>query len=148
MGEGVVFSICRQIYQAETLSATDKLLGLVLAVSKVKDKDFARLSLAKIMARTSLSERAIQRSVKKLESAGILHRVRTGRAAIYRFDALCGVKSGDIVEADSVASQTRHTDAADDQAAHVEPPRELTKEELSLGRYTAVALSKWGENWE
>jgi len=130
------FAVCRQIYNSDGLSSTDKLVGLVLAVSKVKGKDFARLSLAKIMARTSLSERAIQRSVKKLEDAGILRRVRTGRAAMYRFNILCGVKSGDIVEADSVTGQTRHTDA--------EPLRELTKEEMSLGRYTAVALSKWG----
>jgi len=30
-------------------------------------------------------------------------------------------------------------------AAHEEPQRELTQDELSLGRYTAVALARWGE---
>jgi hypothetical protein len=113
MGADGTFAVCRQIYNSDRLSATDKIVGLVLALARVHEQDFSRLSLATIMARTSLSERAIQRAVKSLDAEGICKRVRTGRAAMYRFYALGGCKSGRIVEADSVALQTRHTDAPD-----------------------------------
>lgn len=101
--EGGPFGVCKEI-QAAPLTATDKLVGMVLALAMVKEHDFARMLLPTIMARTSLSERTVQKSIKNLESAGILHRVRTGRAAIYRFQT---DKSRKIVEAENSAGQRR-----------------------------------------
>ena len=102
-GYGRSFGVCREIQDAP-LTATDKIVGMVLALAKVKGRDFARMSLATIMARSSLSERTVQKAIKNLESAGILRRVRTGRAAIYRFQT---DKSRKIVEAENSAGQTR-----------------------------------------
>lgn len=102
--DGGPFEVCRGIQAALGLTATDKLVGMVLALAQVRGRDFTRMSLATIMARTSLSERTVQKAVRNLEGAGIFHRVRTGRAAIYRFQT---DKSGKIVEAENTAGQRR-----------------------------------------
>jgi DNA-binding transcriptional regulator PaaX len=77
---------------------------MVLALAMIRGRDFARMSLSMIMARASLSERTVQKAIKNLEGAGILRRVRTGRAAIYRFQT---DKSRKIVETENTAGQTR-----------------------------------------
>lgn len=101
------FTICREILAHHDLSSTDKIVGVVLGMAIVKDRDFARVKLGTIMERASLSERTVQSAVKSLEHSGILHRVRTGRAAIYRFSLLQQVKSSKIVEAENSAGQRR-----------------------------------------
>lgn len=102
--DGGPFGVCRDIQATPGLAATDKVVGMVLALAMIRGRDFARMSLSMIMARASLSERTVQKAIKNLEGAGILRRVRTGRAAIYRFQT---DKSRKIVETENTAGQTR-----------------------------------------
>ena len=109
-----------------------------------------------------VSERAVRRAISELEDEGVIETRRTGSSSEFVFlptgylnslsestvlsdrnqrAARRGRKTRARIAAEPVQASNPHTE-------HVEPPRELTQAELSLGRYTAVALSKWGENGE
>jgi len=109
-----------------------------------------------------VSERAVRRAIAELEDEGVIETRRTGSSSEFVFlptGYLNSLSESTVLSdrnqrAARRGRKTRARIAAEpmqaDDTAQVTPaaqvePRELTQDELSLGRYTAVALARWGE---
>lgn len=86
-----------------------------------------------------VSVATVKRAIAQLKNVGIITTTRTYSSSIYHFEAELEESSESTI--DELSPSSRKVSYQPEE----EPHSELTQLELSLGRYTAVALAKWGE---
>lgn len=121
---------------ASAISPTDKLVALCVLSHINWNTGNTYTSRAKFAANCGISVRVVSRSLAVLKDMGMIYEVGYyGRFKLLSFSEVVNNKDkGDA-----------HVTGGVTPAAQVEPQREMTQAELSLGRYTAVALARWGE---
>jgi hypothetical protein len=66
------------------LSSHAKNFGTVVALAVIEERGYARLRRYTVEARTGLKGRTLDRAIAEFEASGLMERVRTGRATIWR----------------------------------------------------------------
>lgn len=98
-----VFELCRAMAARTDVNSTDKWLYTFLVLNNIRGHDFTRRKVKVILDGTSMSERTMQTSMRRLVSLGAVTRKVTGRAQIYRFPPPADWKSECIVDAAGIA---------------------------------------------
>jgi len=154
--------------QAQQLKPLTRLVALCILDYRNDNKKKSRYGQCnpgqkRVATDLGISERAVRGAIAELEETGVIQTRRTGSSSEFVFmpisslntlsESTClsdrnqrAARKGRKTRARIAAEPMQADDTAQvTPAAQVEPQRELTQAELSLGRYTAVALSKWGE---